>query len=136
MGAPEWITDERSRTKASRSVHRDWLNAEIEQRLLRNTSDHWIATLNEAGVACGRINDVKQVFEEPQVRHLGILKKVTSKHLGEQTLMGQPVTLTPDPLDDRARGAEARRAFGGNPARDRLRPRGPLTHESRRSLLT
>jgi len=31
------------------------------------------------------------------VKHLGILKKVTSKHLGEQTLMGQPVNLTRTP---------------------------------------
>jgi len=97
MGAPEWITDERSKTKTNRSVHRAWLNAEIEKRLMRNTSDYWIATLNEAGVACGRINNLKEVFEEPQVRHLGILKKITSKHLGEQTLMGQPVTLTRTP---------------------------------------
>ena len=64
---------------------------------MRNTSDYWIETLNEAGVACGRINNLKEVFEEPQVKHLGILKKVTSKHLGEQTLMGQPVTLTRTP---------------------------------------
>jgi len=97
MGAPEWITDERSKTKSNRSVHRAWLNAEIEKRLMRNTSDYWIETLNEAGVACGRINNLKEVFEEPQVKHLGILKKVTSKHLGEQTLMGQPVTLTRTP---------------------------------------
>ena len=97
MGAPEWITDERSKTKTNRSVHRAWLNAEIEKRLMRNTSDYWIATLNEAGVACGRINNLKEVFEEPQVQHLGILKKITSKHLGEQTLMGQPVTLTRTP---------------------------------------
>ena len=33
LGAPEWITDERSKTKSARSVNRDWLNAEIEQRL-------------------------------------------------------------------------------------------------------
>jgi crotonobetainyl-CoA:carnitine CoA-transferase CaiB-like acyl-CoA transferase len=97
MGAPEWITDERSKSKSNRSVHRDWLNAEIEKRLMKNTSDYWIETLNEAGVACGRINNLKQVFEEPQVKHLGILKQVTSKHLGEQTLMGQPVTLTRTP---------------------------------------
>jgi len=97
MGAPEWITDERSKTKINRSVHRKWLNAEIEKRLMLNTSDYWIATLNEAGVACGRINNLKEVFEEPQVQHLGILKKVTSKHLGEQTLVGQPVTLTRTP---------------------------------------
>jgi crotonobetainyl-CoA:carnitine CoA-transferase CaiB-like acyl-CoA transferase len=97
MGAPEWITDERSKTKTNRSVHRAWLNAEIEKRLMSNTSDYWIATLNEAGVACGRINNLKEVFEEPQVQHLGILKKVTSKYFGEQTLMGPPVTLTRTP---------------------------------------
>ena len=134
MGAPEWITDERSKTKTNRSVHRDWLNAEIEKRLMRNTSDYWIETLNEAGVACGRINNLKEVFEEPQVKHLGILKKVTSKHLGEQTLMGQPVTLTRTPPRSCARRRSGR-AHGGNPLRDRLRPRRPLTHESRRSLL-
>src|SRR5205823_4317991 len=62
MGAPEWIGDERSKTKSARSVHRDWLNAEIEKRLQADTSAHWIETLNEAGVACGRINNVKEVF--------------------------------------------------------------------------
>ena len=97
MGAPEWIEDERSKTKGARSVHRDWLNAEIEKRLQQNTSDYWIDTLNEAGVACGRINNIKEVFEEPQVQHLGMLKKVKSKWLGEQTLMGQPVTLSRTP---------------------------------------
>jgi crotonobetainyl-CoA:carnitine CoA-transferase CaiB-like acyl-CoA transferase len=97
MGAPEWITDERSKSKSNRSVHRDWLNAEIEKRLVLNGSDYWIAKLNAEGVACGRINDLKQVFEEPQVKHLGILRKVTSKHHGEQAIMGQPVTLTRTP---------------------------------------
>jgi crotonobetainyl-CoA:carnitine CoA-transferase CaiB-like acyl-CoA transferase len=97
MGAPEWITDERSKSKSNRSVHRDWLNAEIEKRLEEHTSDHWIEALNAAGVACGRINDIRQTFEEPQVKHLGMLKKVVSDHLGEQALMGQPVTLERTP---------------------------------------
>jgi formyl-CoA transferase len=97
MGAPEWITDERSKSKSNRSVHRDWLNAEIEKRLRERPSDYWIETLNAAGVACGRINNIKETFEEPQVKHLGILRKVTSKQLGEQTLMGQPVTLARTP---------------------------------------
>jgi formyl-CoA transferase len=97
MGAPEWVEDDRSKTKSARSVHRDWLNAEIEKRLVENTSDHWIEKLNAEGVACGRINNLQQVFEEPQVKHVGILKKVTSPRLGEQTLMGQPVTLARTP---------------------------------------
>jgi formyl-CoA transferase len=64
---------------------------------MENTSDYWIDKLNREGVACGRINNLKEVFEEPQVKHLGILKKVTSPRLGEQTLMGQPVQLTRTP---------------------------------------
>jgi len=97
LGAPEWIADERSKSKANRSVHRDWLNAEIEKRLAHETSGYWIDKLNAEGVACGRINNVKEVFEEPQVRHLGMLKTVVSPRLGEQTLMGQPVTLSRTP---------------------------------------
>jgi crotonobetainyl-CoA:carnitine CoA-transferase CaiB-like acyl-CoA transferase len=97
LDAPEWISDERSKTKSARSVNRDWLNAEIEQRLQHGTSDYWIEKLNSAGVACGRINNVKQAFDEPQVQHLQILQKVTSARLGEQVLMRQPVTLTRTP---------------------------------------
>ncbi|HEX3096951.1 MAG TPA: CaiB/BaiF CoA-transferase family protein [Usitatibacter sp.] len=97
LGAPEWVTDERSRSKANRSVHRDWLNAEIEKRLANETSDYWIERLNREGVACGRINNVKEVFEEPQVKHLGMLKTVVSKRLGEQRIVGQPVTLSRTP---------------------------------------
>lgn len=97
LGAPEWIGDERSKTKTSRSANRDWLNAEIEQRLQHQPSDYWIEKLNAAGIACGRINNVKQAFEEPQVQHLQMLKKVTSSHFGEQLLTGQPVTLTRTP---------------------------------------
>jgi formyl-CoA transferase len=97
MGAPEWITDARSKDKAGRSVNRDWLNGEIEERLKEHTSEYWIEKLNAAGVACGRINNLKEVFEEPQVQHLGMLKKVASKWQGEQTLMGQPLTLARTP---------------------------------------
>ncbi|HXZ49770.1 MAG TPA: CoA transferase [Usitatibacter sp.] len=97
LGAPEWIDDERSRSKAARSANREWLNAEIEKKLAGATSERWIEALNREGVACGRINDVREVFEEPQVRHLGIVKTVVSKHLGEQRLVGQPVTLERTP---------------------------------------
>jgi len=97
LGAPEWVTDDRSKSKSNRSVHRDWLNAEIEKKLAAQGSDYWIEKLNAAGVACGRINNMQEAFAEPQVQHLGMLKKVTSKWFGEQTLMGQPITLERTP---------------------------------------
>jgi crotonobetainyl-CoA:carnitine CoA-transferase CaiB-like acyl-CoA transferase len=97
LGAPEWIADERSKSKSARSVHRDWLNAEIEKRLVGETSGYWIERLNKEGIACGRINTMREVFEEPQVRHLGMVKTVVSSRLGEQRLVGQPVTMSRTP---------------------------------------
>jgi crotonobetainyl-CoA:carnitine CoA-transferase CaiB-like acyl-CoA transferase len=97
LGAPEWVTDERSHDKASRSVHRDWLNAEINKRLALQDRAWWIERLNAGGVACGLINNLREVFEEPQVRHLGIVKDVVSPHLGPQRMVGQPVQLERTP---------------------------------------
>lgn len=97
LGAPEWVTDERYRDKAGRSVHRDTLNAEINRRLAEHDRDWWIERLNEGGVACGHINDLKEVFADPQVQHLGIVKEVESVHHGRQRLVGQPVQLERTP---------------------------------------
>ena len=97
LGAPEWIADERAKDKVARSKNRNWLNLEIEKRLQGETSDYWIDKLNEAGVACGRINNIKEAFEEPQVKHLGVLQEVVSPRLGKQVLMGQPVMLSRTP---------------------------------------
>ena len=97
LGAPEWVTDERYRGKAARSVNRDTLNAEINRRLATHDRAHWIERLNAGGVACGHINDLKEVFEEPQVQHLGMVKEVVSAHHGRQRLVGQPVQLERTP---------------------------------------
>ena len=97
LGAPEWIVDVRYRDKAARSANRDSLNAEINRRLATQDRSHWVAHFNEGGVACGLINDMKEVFEEPQVRHLGIVQDVVSQRLGPQRLVGQPVQLERTP---------------------------------------
>ena len=97
LGAPEWVTDPRFQDKAARSVHRDALNAEINRRLASQDRDHWIERFNAGGVACGPIHDMRAVFAEPQVQHLGMVKDVVSAHHGPQRLVGQPVQLTRTP---------------------------------------
>ena len=111
---PSGLPTSAPRPRAHARCNRDWLNAEIEQRLQQQPSDYWIEKLNAAGVACGRINNIKQAFEEPQVQHLQMLKKVTSKRLGEQTLMGQPITLTRTPSTIARATPKTRRALGGS----------------------
>lgn len=97
LGTPEWVTDERYHDKPSRSVNRDSLNAEINRRLADQDRSYWIAKFNEGGVACGVINNLREVFEDPQVEHLNIVKEVESRRLGKQRMVGQPVQLTRTP---------------------------------------
>jgi crotonobetainyl-CoA:carnitine CoA-transferase CaiB-like acyl-CoA transferase len=82
---------------ALRSKNRDALGAIINEALRGETSKTWIDRFNEAGVPSGPINSIDQVFADPQVRHLGIAQSVTSKALGEITLVGPPVTLSGTP---------------------------------------
>ncbi|MDM0105533.1 CaiB/BaiF CoA-transferase family protein [Variovorax sp. J22R24] len=97
LGAPEWITDERYHDKPSRSVNRDALNAEINRRLAEHDRSHWIEQFNAGGVACGLISDMREVFAEPQIEHLGMVKDVVSARLGPQRLVGQPMQLERTP---------------------------------------
>ncbi len=97
LGAPEWIADARYHDKPSRSVNRDALNAEINRRLAAQDRAYWVRQFNEGGVACGLINDMREVFEEPQIQHLGMVKEVSSARLGPQRLVGQPVQLERTP---------------------------------------
>jgi formyl-CoA transferase len=85
------------KTSALRSQNRDALGEEINAALRRETSDTWIAKFNEDGVPSGPINSIDKVFADPQVRHLGLAQSVTSRALGDITLVGQPVTLSATP---------------------------------------
>ena len=93
VGAPEWVTDERYKDKQGRSINRDSINTEINRRLAAQDRAYWVERFNAGGVACGLINDVKGVFEEPQVQHLGIVKDAVSIHHGPQKMVGQPMQL-------------------------------------------
>jgi crotonobetainyl-CoA:carnitine CoA-transferase CaiB-like acyl-CoA transferase len=99
LGAPEWIADPRFHDKAGRSVNRDALNAAINERLAHQDRSYWIERFNKDGVACGHINSMNEVFEEPQVQHLGMVQNVVSARLGPQRLVGQPMTLTRTPSE-------------------------------------
>ncbi|MET0963013.1 MAG: CoA transferase [Noviherbaspirillum sp.] len=97
LGAPEWAHSDPYKDKASRSKNRDSLNAEINRRLASEDRAYWIERFNAGGVACGQINDLREVFDEPQVKHLQMVKEVESSHLGRQRLVGQPVQLERTP---------------------------------------
>jgi crotonobetainyl-CoA:carnitine CoA-transferase CaiB-like acyl-CoA transferase len=62
----------------------------------RSTAD-WIDAFNAAGVPAGEINDISQVFANPQVRHLGLAQPVVSQERGATELVGQPIIMSRTP---------------------------------------
>jgi formyl-CoA transferase len=82
---------------AVRLKNRDALNAEIDKILLHRTSAQWVDALNEAGVPCGPIYSIDQVFADPQVKHLGIAQSVKRGNGEMLNVIGQPITLSRTP---------------------------------------
>lgn len=69
---PELAQDPRFRTNPDRVRNRDVLVPVVEEIVHTRPMRDWIAALTAAGVPCGPINDLRQVFEDPQVNHRGL----------------------------------------------------------------
>jgi len=104
---PELATDPRYATGKARSDNRDALNAEIEAITRNRTSADWIEALNKAGVPSGPIYKMNEVFDDPQVKHLGITRKVAHPVLGDVEVIGQAIELSRTPWSVRSATPEA-----------------------------
>tara|TARA_B100000315_G_scaffold256212_2_gene301601 strand:+ start:2267 stop:3457 length:1191 start_codon:yes stop_codon:yes gene_type:complete len=83
--------------QADRSINRDVLNKLIEAKTKLQTTDYWVQFLNDSGVPCGEINAIDQVFENPQIKHLGLAQTINSTERGEIELVGQPINMSRTP---------------------------------------
>ncbi len=101
IGADALIDDPDYASGEARSKNRQSLNAAIGEVTKTGTSQHWIDLLNEAGVPCGPIYSIDQVFADPQVQHLRMARPADHPRLGEIDLVGQAVNLTANPEPDR-----------------------------------
>ena len=93
----DWFADPRFETGRKRSENRKALNALIADVTRTDTGDRWIALFNEAGVPAGRINDIGEMFDEPQFAHLEIAQPVETRPFGETRMVRQPVRLSRTP---------------------------------------
>ena len=97
LEAMHLVEDQAFATDAARSKNRAALNARISEITRHKTSAVWIALLNRAGVPCGPINAMDEVFADPQVRHLGMATPVEHRTLGETFVVNQAVGLSRTP---------------------------------------
>ncbi|MET4089339.1 CoA transferase [Bradyrhizobium sp. S3.5.5] len=106
IGAPELFSHPDYATAPSRSKNRNALNAELEKRTVTKSTETWVRELNDAGVPCGPIYAIDQMFEDAQVKHLGIAQDVPNDENRAIRLVGQPVTLSRTPSKMVARPPE------------------------------
>jgi len=97
LGLPHLLEDPRFAEDAARSKNRAAINEIISEVTRQQSSSDLIAKLNKAGVPCGPINRMDEVFADPQVQHLGMAAPVKHGALGEIKVVNQPVKLSRTP---------------------------------------
>jgi formyl-CoA transferase len=90
-------------TVVARAKNRPALIAHLNDVVRSKPSRFWVDELNKAGVPCGPINTIDQVFADPQVKHLGIRRPTDHAKLGTFDIIGQPIHMSAFPQPERLR---------------------------------
>lgn len=100
-GCPEWADDPRFSTNQGRVTNRNELIPLIRQATVFKTTAQWISTLEQAGVPCGPINDLAEVFADPQVQARGLRIDLPHPLAGSAPQVANPIRLSATPVQYR-----------------------------------
>jgi len=101
LGDPAMETDPRFATNPARLEHHPAFKARIEAVLRTGSVTDWVQRLEAAGIAAGPIYELDEVFEDLQVRHLGLVAEVEQPGAGKVKMLGFPgrASATPPRID-------------------------------------
>jgi CoA:oxalate CoA-transferase len=94
---PGLKTDPLYATQSARVANRTRINAIIGGKLAGNTTAFWVETLNRAGVPSGPVNNVPEVFEDPQIKAQEMVLEVDHPGHGIVRMLGFPIKLSETP---------------------------------------
>jgi crotonobetainyl-CoA:carnitine CoA-transferase CaiB-like acyl-CoA transferase len=97
LGRPELGTDPRYATNARRVENRAELVPRLAEALRARPSAYWLGRLAEVGVPCGPINELEQVFSDPQVQARGVRMELPHPTAGRVPLVASPMHLEATP---------------------------------------
>jgi formyl-CoA transferase len=101
-GHPEWQEDARFKAKRDRQKNYDVLHGLLAAVFQTKDRDHWLALLLAHDVPSAPIYTLDEVFADPQVKHLGLIREVPHPKLGQVSLVGGGVTLSETPAEIRS----------------------------------
>jgi formyl-CoA transferase len=93
IGRPDWPKDPRWSSSRRRTENRASINAAIAEVTREKPSEDWVERLEAAGIPCGPILSIDQVFADPQVRHLRMAAPVQHPRLGATHMVDSPLNL-------------------------------------------
>ncbi len=96
-GLDQLADDPRFASNRERVRHRDVLLEIIADRMRQRTRAEWVEAMRIAGVPCGPVNTIEEVFEDAQVAHLGMVQDVSHPTLGSVRLAGIPADFSTNP---------------------------------------
>lgn len=97
-GHADWAADERFATNPQRVKHREELIGLICGVSVSRTTGEWIAAMEAAGVPCGPINNLEQVFADPQVQARGMRIEMPHPLAGTVPLVANPIRMSASPV--------------------------------------
>ncbi|MFH6566471.1 MULTISPECIES: CaiB/BaiF CoA transferase family protein [Pseudomonas] len=100
-GRSEWVDDPRFATNKLRVANRGVLVPLIRQATVFKTTAEWVAQLEAVGVPCGPINDLAQVFADPQVQARGLAMQLPHALAGLVPQVASPIRLSETPVEYR-----------------------------------
>ena len=101
IGKSELAQDSRFVTNSGRVEHREELIALLKPVFLEKKAREWLAVLEGAGIPCGPINTLDQVFAEPQVGAREMLIHMEHPEIGALRLVGSPLKFSETPVEYR-----------------------------------
>jgi formyl-CoA transferase len=99
LGLPQLAEDARYRTNGDRVLHRDTLMPELEKAFATRSKAEWLDALGREGLAAGPINDLSEVFADPQIEARQIVTRVKHVNGGTVPLIVSPMRMSETPLD-------------------------------------
>jgi crotonobetainyl-CoA:carnitine CoA-transferase CaiB-like acyl-CoA transferase len=99
LARPEWKTDERFAANRDRVANREELSAELNALFSQRDVDDWLADLVKAGLPCGRINSIPEVFSHPQAEAREMTVESEHPTAGTVLLTGFPYKLSQTPAE-------------------------------------
>jgi crotonobetainyl-CoA:carnitine CoA-transferase CaiB-like acyl-CoA transferase len=96
-GCPELARDPRFARNADRVRHRDVLVPLLAGLMKTRAKQDWLSAMEAAKVPCGPINDLREVFDDPQVQSRGMAVAVAHPLTDDLRLVGSPMKLSATP---------------------------------------